>query len=250
MRPVGASRSLRFAGPPGRRRIPPVTRGTLVLTVAGYLLTIFHVFGIVNFLIASPETLLKGQVWRLVTYPIVNSGILYILFDLLMLWWLGSELEPQWGSRSYAGFLVAATAFAGALGIGVSLLMNRISPVPGGLVRSLELYGSGATMTAIIVAWTLEAPNAPANYFGILPMTRKIFALIAVAVATFGTLEQPGHTVASIFFVLGGLPIAWLWVRGRRRQRYTSTFGGARPISPRLFRRRFRVIRNDDERIH
>jgi membrane associated rhomboid family serine protease len=234
MRPLGANGSVRLAGPPGWRRIPPVTRVTLLLTAVGYLAGLFHVFP-VEVLTAIPRAIVPGgQAWRLVTYPLVNIGIVSVLFDLLLLWSFGSELEPQWGSKAYALFLLLATVTAGVLGIAAVFALG--SEFGAG-------YGFAGPITAVIFAWMLESPNAATSFFGILPMTRKGFAVIALVVVAFGELEQT-HSLARLVFVLGGIPAAWLWARRRRSLPFAFR-------EPRILRRRrFRVVKGDDERIH
>jgi membrane associated rhomboid family serine protease len=226
---------IRTIGPPGWRHLPPVTRGTLVLTVAGYLASLL-LSEKITWLAAVPERVWPGlELWRLVTYPLVNVGIVSVLFSLLLLWGFGSEMEPEWGSRRYALFLVLATVSGGVLGVGAALLLG------GGFGTG---YGLAGPLTAVIAAWMFEGPSRSTNFFGILPMTRKVFALIAIAVVAFGELEQT-HSVARLVFVLGGLPVAWWWSR-------KGPFGGRLSLrAPRfLRRRRFRVIGEDDERIH
>jgi membrane associated rhomboid family serine protease len=232
VRPVGANGSIRFAGPPGWRRIPPVTRGTLLLAALGYLAVVFTGLPL-KYLSAIPSAIVAGQVWRLVSYPLVVQGIINILFGLLLLWSFGSELEPHWGSKAYAWFLLVVTVMAGACGTAVALLIGShgaFDPSFGGL---------SGVLIAVIVAWALLGPDLPTNFFGILPMTRKVFALIALIVVVFGELEQ-SHSLVRLVFCLGGLPAAWFWTR-RRRTPFT------RSSLPRIFRRRrFRVIRDDD----
>lgn len=238
MLPFAAMRpgyEIRYVGPPGWRRLPPVTRGTLVLTALGYLGTLL-VREWAGWLTAVPERLWPGlELWRLATYPLVNVGIVSVLFSLLLLWSFGSELEPEWGSRPYALFLLLATLSGALLGVGTALLL-------GGAFGTG--YGLAGPLTAVIAAWTLEGPSRPTNFFGVLPMTRKVFGLLAVAVVAFGELEQT-HSVARLVFVLGGLPVAFWWARRG---------GPPRPgplRMPRLFRRRrLRVIPGGDERVH
>jgi rhomboid family protein len=226
---------IRYVGPPGWRRLAPVTRATLVLTVVGYVAGLVPEIP-VSLLTAVPERIVPGgELWRLVTYPLVNVGIVSVLFSLLLLWSFGSELEPEWGSRSYALFLGLATISGGALGVAASLLLA--SPFGAG-------YGLAGPLTAVIVAWTLEGPSRPTNFFGVLPMTRKVFGVIAIVVVAFGELEQT-HSVARLVFVLGGLPVSWWWARRRPP-------GGRLSLRPPRFlrRRRFRVVGGDDERVH
>lgn len=227
--------SVRYAGPPGWRRIPPVTRGTLALTAAGYLLTVFTRLTVD--LTASPYRIVSAlELWRLLTYPLVVFGVVNVLFGLLLFWTFGTELEPQWGSAGYAAFLVVTTIVAGALGVGAAYLLGKPGPLDGGF------SGLAGILTSVIFAWMLLGPSLPTNFFGILPMTRKVFALLAVVIVAFGEIEQT-HSIVRLVFVLGGLPAAWIWVRryGRGTVRFSM-----RP--PRFFRRRrFRVVRHDDD---
>jgi membrane associated rhomboid family serine protease len=227
MRP---SYQVRLATPPGWRRIPPVTRALLVLLAVGYLLTLAAPASAV-WLVLAPRAVLSGQVWRIVTYAIVEASIVSLLFDLLLTWSLGSEVEPRWGSRRFAVFLLGATAVAGGLGLLVG----------GGV-------GLAPTLLALIFAWMLEGPSQRLSFFGVLPMTRLGFAVLALVLVVFSEL-QVSRSLARLVFVLGGLPVAWLFVRGFRG-------GGPRfPRFPRLRfpgrRRAFHVVgREDDFRIH
>ncbi len=238
MRPNGAYGSVRFAGPPGWRRIPPVTRGTMVLAAVGYLATIFLSFPSLQLGLEPFRIYPHGEVWRLLTYPVVNVRIITILFDLLMLWWVGSELEPQWGSRGYALFLILATLSAGILGAATSLSFPSI-----GFDMA---WGVGSPLIAIIVAWALLSPGLPANFFGLFPTSRTGFAVVAVLIGVFGEIES--HPLKQAFaravFILGGVPAAWLWVRFVGRRTVHLNFHAPRFLR----RRRFRVVPEQTEK--
>lgn len=231
MRPVYGT--TRFMGPPGFRQMPPVTRATLVLSVVGYLLFVFS--GMTKHLVLVPAAVFPGlQVWRLLSYPLVIAGILNLVFALLLLWSFGSELEREWGSRGYGIFLALSTLTAGLMGILVALLMRG----------SFTGAGVSPLLTGLIFAWMLLGPHRPSNLFGVLPMTRRVFALIAIIFVAFSELEQTHSIVLSLpslAFLFGALPAAWFWARGRRP-------GGPHWLRvPRfLRRRRFRVVRGDD----
>ncbi len=224
MRPTYA---MRFSAPPGWRRIPPVTRGALVAVGVGYLLTLAAPAAAV-WLALAPAAVLAGEVWRIVTYAVVEASIVTVLFDLLLTWSFGCELEPRWGSRRFALFLLSATALAGGLGLLVG----------GGV-------GLAPTLLALIFAWMLEGPSQRLSFFGVLPMTRLGFAILALVLVVFSEL-QTSRSLARLVFVLGGLPVAWLFVRG---------FRGGGPRFPRMRnpfrRRRFTVVDSGrDFRVH
>ena len=218
---------MRFSAPPGWRRIPPVTRGALVVVGAGYLLTLAAPASAV-WLALSPAAVLAGEVWRIVTYAVVEASIVSVLFDILLTWSFGSEIEPRWGSRRFALFLLGATAVAGGLGLLVG----------GGV-------GLTPTLLALIFAWMLEGPSQRLSFFGVLPMTRLGFAVLALVLVVFSEL-QASRSLARLVFVLGGLPVAWLFVRGLR---------GGGPRFPRMRnpfrRRRFTIVDTGrDFRVH
>jgi membrane associated rhomboid family serine protease len=224
MRPTYATR---FAAPPGWRRIPLVTRALLALVASGYLLWLAWPLA-AAWLVLAPRAVLAGQVWRLLTYALMSASITGVLFDLLMTWSLGSAIEPRWGSRRFALFVVSATALAGALGL---------------------LVGGGAglapTVLALIFAWMLEGPSQPVSLFGLFPMTRLGLAILALVFLVFSELEST-RSLPRLLFVLGGLPVAWLFTRG---------FRGGGPRFPRVRnpfrRRRFTVVESgSDSRVH
>jgi membrane associated rhomboid family serine protease len=215
-----------FATPPGWRRIPPVTRAILVLVAAGYLLTLAWPVA-AAWLVLAPGAVFEGQVWRLFTYAFVNASIGAVLVDLLLMWQMGGEMEPRWGSRRFGAFLAVSTLLAGALGL---------------------LVGGGAglapTVLALIFAWMLEGPSQKILFFGVFPMTRLGFAVLAFVLVVFSELEAT-RSLLRLLFVLGGLPVAWLFVRGPS--------GG--PRFPRMRnpfrRRRFTVVGpGRDYRVH
>src|SRR5260370_27968497 len=56
-----------------------------------------HGAGVVTeWLILDVNAVLNGQVWRLLTYAFLHSTdgyLLHIIFNMLFLWWLGSDAE-------------------------------------------------------------------------------------------------------------------------------------------------------------
>lgn len=50
---------------------------------------------------AMLDTLISGQVWRLITPDFIHFNVMHITFNLLMLWVLGGQLEKQKGSASF-----------------------------------------------------------------------------------------------------------------------------------------------------
>ncbi len=64
---------------------------------------------------------LRGQVWRVLTYGLVNSPSLWFVIDMFMLVWFGRELEKFFGRRVflrfYAGLYLLTPVLFTALGL-------------------------------------------------------------------------------------------------------------------------------------
>ncbi len=229
-----------WAGPPGWSRLPNVTRALLVLTAAGYLGGVLRLAPM-RLLSLFPERIWPAlELWRLVTYPLVVLGIFNVLFGLLILWMFGWELEVTFGSRKFGLFVLSAVVVSALLGTAVALLF----PAAGAMAGA----GLSGLLTAMIVAWALLGPRLPANLFGILPMTRRGFALLALVLVVFGELET-SRSLPQLLFLLGGLPVAWLFVRTTRR----GGGGSVRPFRRRwnpFRRRRLTVVEDRSGRVH
>ena len=71
---------------------------------------------VTNWLILNTDAVLHGQVWRLLTYAFLHStdlstniGITHILFNMLFLWWFGSDVEQMYGRTEFlAIYLISA----------------------------------------------------------------------------------------------------------------------------------------------
>lgn len=220
----GSYAQVQWVGPPGWRRIPLVTKVLLVLAAVSYLAGLIAP-GIQILLAADTVRIVNGlELWRLLSWPFVIAGVWNIIFGLLLIWSFGSELEPEWGSRKLGLFSVLSPVVAGILGCAVTF-------IPG--IGPTVAFGLSGFLAALIVAWMLRGPNLPVHFFGVFPMTRKIFALLALAIVVLSEIES-ARSLPRLVFALGGIPVAWAFSRP----------GGLWPRNP--FRRnRFRVIQGD-----
>ena len=95
--------------------LPPFTRAikTLIAVNAGMylLMVLLGALGhpeanrwLFNYLGLHAHAVVNGFVYQLVTYGFLHDGFLHLLFNMLMLWMIGSMLETTWGSRRFWEF--------------------------------------------------------------------------------------------------------------------------------------------------
>src|SRR5437868_1902085 len=158
-------------------------------------------------LVLDVEQVLQGQVWRLLTYAFlhvpVTAGIpMHILFNMLFLWWFGSDVEDIYGPREFLAIYLLS-AFLG----GVAFVLT--ATLPGG--GNLALGASGA-ITAVMVLCALHYPTRIILLFFILPVPIWLFVVFEVAQDTLGFLSgNPGRTAVTIH--LAGALFAFIYYK-------------------------------------
>lgn len=94
----------------GRFGIPNLTIYMIVCYVIGYALMIVNP-GILNWLSLEPAYILRGQVWRLVTwvlYPPSTSGVLWFAIAVLFFYYpIGTSLERTIGTFKYTLYILS-----------------------------------------------------------------------------------------------------------------------------------------------
>ncbi|MGD0674275.1 MAG: rhomboid family intramembrane serine protease [Polyangiaceae bacterium] len=186
--------------------------------------------------------------WRLLT-----SGLLtnphqwsHLLFSLIGLYFLGAPLEKRWGNWRFLRFV----ALAVVIGNLTTLAIDAALP-PSGQERFHPgfVYGPGAALAAIAVAWSREYPDSTVNLFFFVPLRARAFLWITVGFCVLDLIYPAGvpEGVAAPFggvaagLIFGGTPslarTAWLTIRlaflRRRSVRLRSEDLLSQPKSPR-----------------
>ena len=138
--------------------------------------------------------------WRLVTSGFMHGGLIHLMFNMYVLWWLGQLLEPGLGRARFIG-LYFASMLAGSAGA------LALSPL------SLTVGASGAVFGLMAAAFVMQRAR------GIDPMQSGIGPVILLNLAiTF----LPGFNISiggHLGGLIGGAITAWLIDRvdeGRR----------------------------------
>ncbi len=102
--------------------------------------------GIPGWLTFSSVQVLEGEVWRVLTYGLVNPPSLWFVIDMFMLVFFGRELEKFFGRRT---FLI----LYGSLYFLTPILFTLI-----GLIRPMSLMGESGAF-ALFIAFATLYPN-------------------------------------------------------------------------------------------
>lgn len=147
--------------------------------------------------------------WQLVSYGFLHGGVGHILTNLLFLYFMGTMLEQELGSRRMLVFYLVAVALAGACQLGLGLALGQVAPIVG---------ASGGVLALVFALATLH-PNLRVIFI-IVPLTLRALALIYGAIELFGAIMQvkgEASSVASFAHLTGALfgylavRAGWIW---------------------------------------
>jgi membrane associated rhomboid family serine protease len=148
-----------------------------------------------------------GQVWRLLTYSFLHAGLWHIVFNMLFLWWFGSELESIYGPREFLTFYLFSALVGGIAYTACGYYSYRAFGDAGP-----PCIGASGAVTAVMVVYACHFPTRLIYVFFILPVPIWLLVVFQVCqdLMTFVGRTQTGVAVT---VHLGGALIGFLYYR-------------------------------------
>ncbi|HXH30476.1 MAG TPA: rhomboid family intramembrane serine protease [Bacteriovoracaceae bacterium] len=166
---------------------PPITKvNKIILIIAGSLFLISSImkavgaFAPVAYIGLSAHGLFMGLVYQLVTYPLIETQLLSFLFNSLVVWFIGSELESQWGPKVYLRFLLVTVALVGIIYSLVSLIFFFGTPF-----YSTPIHGLSGVNFALLIAYASLFPDRQMSMMMIFPMRARTFCYILAGMEAY-----------------------------------------------------------------
>ncbi len=129
--------------------------------------------GWLSALVFTSDAVLRGEIWRIVTYGLVNQPTIFFAISMLMIVWFGRELEKVFGRRRFLTFF-------GCVYVLTPLLFTILGPwLP------MTLAGETGSF-ALFIAFAAFYPNIPV-FFGLLA---KWLAVILVGLYTLMAISR------------------------------------------------------------
>jgi membrane associated rhomboid family serine protease len=208
--------------------VAPVTQALILTNVAVFLLRwIFPQWHLADYLAAQPDAIFeRGWVWQLLTAAFYHEEPLHILFNMLVLWWVGRELESMYGSREFLRFYLAAAVLS-------MLCWAVIDDFALSRGQAVAMGASGA-VTAAFVLYAMYYPRREVLLFFVLPMPIWLMCVLFLGLDLLWLIQEfQGQRSAGVAFAahLGGAAYGYLYKRFDLRW---SRLLGGRTFRPRL----------------
>ncbi len=155
----------------GKYAIPNLMFYIIILYIVGFLLRIFDSNFYANYLSLDAEAILKGQVWRLVTFiiqpPPANS--IFMIFAIYLYYMIGRQLEYAWGTFKFNLYFFMGVVF--------NILATFVVYLIFGISLPLGTYYLN---TALFLSYAALVPNQTFYLFFIIPIKVKWLAWLEV----------------------------------------------------------------------
>ena len=151
----------------------------------GYILEIINP-NLLAYLTLDPYQIVKGQIWRIVTWLIIPPGS-FDIFTLIMLYFyyrIGTMLEHIWGTAKYSRYIL------GGIGLTIVssfLMLAYIKFVMGAAGEMLAYYSALAGIVAfstyyinlsIFMGYAATFPDMMVLFFFVIPIKVKVLGII------------------------------------------------------------------------
>lgn len=151
--------------------------------------------------------------WQLVTYMFLHSlSPFHILFNMLMLYFFGTELEKHWGARFFTIYYFASGIGAAILYcIGVAIYA-AVTSVRTPLV--IPVLGASGALFGLLLAYGIIYAERVIYFMGMFPMKAKYFVLIAGGI-DFASMLSSGFAGTEVAYLahLGGIVAGYITLK-------------------------------------
>lgn len=223
---------------------PPLTYTNKIIIIFSvvlfFLAAISGVYGgssFFSYLTLVPKDFLQGHVYQIVTYPFVQQGLLTVIFNCLIIWFIGGDLELSWGRFFYRKFLGLAVVTTGLCYLVVSFLI-------WGKAVGYPLLGLHPLSLSLLVAYAMVYSDRYLTFFLLFPMKAKYFCLLLCAIEMYGAIvSQYAESAWAHLFAMGFSYIYLRYLSNKSKGKpFFSSKGSKKPKKPHL-----RIVKNKTE---
>ncbi|MBP7949790.1 MAG: hypothetical protein KA004_09055 [Verrucomicrobiales bacterium] len=172
-------------------------------------------------LLLDPQKVLRGEIWRLVTFCVVPRSfhVLWTIFIVLILIWIGDLLEQAWGS-----FRLTLYYFSSVALLAIVALLGYPS----------YFYASSLLYENVFLAFAFMFPLMTINLYGILPVQARWLGLLAGGMLCYQFITLPPLRIpilaSQLNFLVFVAPTVWNNLRRRSSTRARRTEFHARQL--------------------
>jgi membrane associated rhomboid family serine protease len=140
--------------------------------------------------------------WQFFTYMFFHSNITHLLFNMLGLFFFGSQVEKRIGSREFLLFYLLIGTLAGVFSYFVYIWSGNYVVI---------LLGASGAVYGVLLAFAVFFPFARIFVFGVLPVQAPVLVVVYTIIEIFSQMTGASSGVAHLTH-LAGFAFAYLYI--------------------------------------
>lgn len=186
----------------------------VVIQILGeYALRLFPATSLLGMTPAS--VLYRYYFWQPFTYMFLHSmDVTHILFNMLMLWWLGAELEMRWGQRFFLTYYLVCGV--GAAFIYIAGMWGYASMTGNINGLTVPVVGASGALFGLMLAYGVLFGERIVHFMMLFPMKAKYMVMILGAIQLFSMITNQAGGVAYLAH-LGGIIAGYIFLKSRQK---------------------------------
>ena len=215
-------------------RLTKAVKVLLIACIAGFVIqqTADQFFG-ANlqgiFALIPADFALHFRFWQIITYAFLHGDVMHLFLNLLMLAFIGGELEASWGTIRFVRYYFFCSISAGLLYLLCQFLFAR-----QGL--HTPMIGASGAIYGLLMAYGLIFGERMLLFMLLFPMKAKHFVWILAAIEFLSSVFSGRNGLASVAH-LGGMAAGFFYLYGtaylrvQKKRRASGTTRSSRKSS-------------------
>lgn len=162
---------------------------------------------LVSLLGLSIKGISHGYFFELITFPLVQENIISFLFNALVIWMIGSEIEESFGPRLYFGLLLFTIILSGIGYLSIVAIFYSSNL----LSSTIPMIGLTGFCSALLIIYSFLYSERTLTFMLLFPMKAKYFCWLLIAMEIYFSLFS-GYAKSS-WGHLSAMAVGFLYLR-------------------------------------
>lgn len=178
---------------------------------------LFNWFGLIPYKLINDFWL-----WQPFTYMFIHStSVMHVIFNMLLLWWLGSELEQRWGSKFFLTYYLVCGIGTGFLYSFCMLMYFFISN--NHLALQMPVVGASGAIFGLLLAYGMIFGERVVYFMMMFPMKAKYFVMLLGAMEILTMMDSGLSGQTANLAHLGGIVVGFVFLTIHARMKKGGT---------------------------
>ena len=159
-----------------------------------------------------PNAILGGKIWQIFTYSFLHADVMHLILNLLVLAFVGSDIEAVWGRRKMLLYYFYCATMAGLFYLFVQFLISNP------LYLSIPMVGASGGIYGLLLAYGILFPDRQMFFMMLFPMKASqliwVLAGIEFLQAAFSSNQGGLGAIAHLSGMGAGFLFLWLQAKG------------------------------------